>query len=66
MSSSKWICSSKERDEIRIFVFEGESNVVVDVFQGHLHKSISHDFFPCLLFLQNNYTTKTEKNQLFI
>ena len=41
----------QKRDEMRIFVFEGESNVVVDVFQGHLRKSISHDFFSVFVVL---------------
>ena len=43
----------QKRNKIRIFVFEGEGNVVVDVFQGHLHKSISHDFFYVFVVLDN-------------
>ena len=43
----------QKRNEVRIFVFEGESKVVVDVFQGHLHKFISHDFFSVFVVSGN-------------
>ena len=43
----------RKRNKIRIFVFEEESKVVVDVLEGHLHKSISHDLFSVFVVSGN-------------